>query len=319
MRENNKKKRAKTVIRPPSDKTRESLSMDEVRSRDNKRKNKRRKFRRKLAALFAGLVVLCIGVVLIFSLCFKINTVSVKGTVIYSDKMIVDNCGVKTGNNLFAVNEEKISSTLSKSLPYIKSATIERKLPDELIINVKPTEEIAAVANGGFYVLIDADGKVLKADASIIKESIAIIENVKPKDVKEGEKLVLGKEEQTEAVSDILGAIGKAKLKGITKIDISNLSDILLEYEGRITIEAGSFTNIDTKLARATAALEREKEINPYSVGVLDLKTDPYAFFSSGKPEEETTEPVSGEAGEGSTEKGEEKTSENTTVTEKQQ
>ncbi len=319
MRENNKKRRTKTVIRPSSGKTRENLSMDEVRSRDNKRKNKRRKFRRKLAALFAGLVVLCIGVVLIFSLCFKINTVSVKGTVIYSDKMIVDNCGVKTGNNLFAVNEEKISSTLSKSLPYIKSATIEKKLPDELIINVKPTEEIAAVPNGGFYILIDADGKVLKADASIIKESIAIIENVKPKDVKEGEKLVLGKEEQTEAVSKLLRAIGKAKLKGVTRIDISNLSDIILEYEGRINIEVGSFTNIDTKLARAAAALERENQINPYSVGVLDLKTDPYAFFSSGKPEEETTEPVTEKAGEDSTGKGEEKTSENTTVTEKQQ
>ena len=35
------------------------------------------------------------------------------------------------------------------------------------------------------------------------------------------------------------------------------------------------------------AAIEKENEINSYSEGVLDLKTEPYAYFSPG--EEETT------------------------------
>lgn len=319
MRQDNKKKRRKTVILPPSEKPNQHLSGDEVRSRDNKRKNKRRKIKRKIAGFFASLVILCVGIVLIFSLCFKINTISVKGTVVYSDEMILENCGIKTGTNLFTVNEEKLSLSLSQALPYIKSASLEKKLPDELVINVVPTEEIAAVPNGGFYILIDAQGKVLRKDASVIKESIAIIDNVKPKNAEEGKKLVLSKKEQTDAVLELLGAIGDSKLVGVTKIDISNLSDITLEYENRITVELGGFYNIATKLSRAAAAIEQENQINPYSVGVLDLKTEPYAFFNSGKPQEETTQAVSESESDENKGESETKPAENATTTENSQ
>lgn len=297
---NSKKRRSKTVIKPPSNKNQEQMSMDELRSVKKKKINRHRKFRRRLAAFGAAVVVMCIGAVLVLSLCFKINTVTVEGDVIYSDAMVAENCGVEIGSNLFTVSEEKISEALSKALPYIKSATIERKLPDTLVIKVQSTEEVAAFSNGGYYVLIDTDGKVLRADASVLKENVAIIENVTPAKAQEGKKLALNDEQQTEVLLKVLSAIGKSELNAVTKIDISNVSDITLEYEERITLEIGSLTNIETKLSRARAAIEKENEINAYSVGVLDLKTEPYAYFKAGNYEEETT--AVPETGEGEAE-----------------
>ena len=52
----------------------------------------------------------------------------------------------------------------------------------------------------------------------------------------------------------------------------------------------GSLTNIETKLARGAAALEKENEINAYSEGTLDLKTEPYVYFKSGSDKEEKKE-----------------------------
>ena len=68
----------------------------------------------------------------------------------------------------------------------------------------------------------------------------------------------------------------------LTEIDIKNINDIKIKYDDRITFAVGSLTNIETKLARGVAALEKENEINAYSEGTLDLKTEPYVYFKSG-------------------------------------
>ena len=75
-------------------------------------------------SIVLALVVLCVGVILVFSLFFKINTVTVTGQSVYSQKQIVEKSGITVGENLFRVDEEELSQLLSKELPYIKSATI---------------------------------------------------------------------------------------------------------------------------------------------------------------------------------------------------
>jgi len=243
--------------------------------------------RKNILTFFLAIAVLCVGVVLVFSLFFKINTVSVTGENIYSDKMIVENSGIEIGTNLFRVNEEKLSEKLSKQLPYIKSVTLERELPDTLIINVESTREVAAVVSNSVYVLVDETGKVLDKDASVLRANVAIVNNVKLKEKNEGERVVLTNEKKTENLITLLGALKNSGLELLTEIDLKNVNDIKIKYDDRITFEVGSLTNIETKLARGVAALEKENEINAYSKGTLDLKTEPYVYFKSGS--EETT------------------------------
>jgi len=283
----NKTTRKKAVIKPPKKNANQHLSRDEVRSINKKKMSKRRKMRKNILTFFLAIAVLCVGVVLVFSLFFKINTVSVTGENIYSDKMIVENSGIEIGTNLFRVNEEKLSEKLSKQLPYIKSVTLERELPDTLIINVESTREVAAVVSNSVYVLVDETGKVLDKDASVLRANVAIVNNVKLKEKNEGERVVLTNEKKTENLITLLGALKNSGLELLTEIDLKNVNDIKIKYDDRITFEVGSLTNIETKLARGVAALEKENEINAYSKGTLDLKTEPYVYFKSGS--EETT------------------------------
>lgn len=285
-----KKRRSKRrvkIYKTESKRSPQRLSNDEVRSIDKKKRNKKRKRRKNLAALILTLLVFCIGIVLVFSLFFKISTVTVEGESIYPDKMIVQKSGIEIGTNLFRVKEDELSEEISKSLPYIKSATVKRKLPDTLVIEVTPTKETAAVSSNGSYILIDETGKVVDTDASVLSESVAVVSGVKVKKATEGSKIVLTDSKKTSALIELLTSIKKSKTAMITEIDLKNVSDIKMKYDSRITLEVGSLTNIDTKLARAEAAIERENEINAYSTGVLDLKTDPYAFFKAGS--EKTT------------------------------
>ncbi len=281
-----KKTKRKTVIKPPKENVNRHLSRDEVRSINKKKMSRRRKMKKHILTVLLAVAVMCVGVVLVFSLFFRINNITVSGDRVYSDKMVVEKSEIVSGKNLFRVNEKRVSEKLSKELPYIKEITIERKLPDTLIINVTATRESAAVTTAKGFVLIDETGKVLDKNASILKENVAVIKGVKLKEYEEGAMVSFTDAKKTEILLELLGAIKKSGLELLTEIDLKNINDIKIKYDDRITFEVGSLTNIETKLARGVAALEKENEINSYSKGTLDLKTEPYVYFKSGQEED---------------------------------
>lgn len=281
------KTRKKAVLKPPKKKASPQLSRDEMRNIKKKKVSKRRKLKKHLLSFLLAVVVLCVGTVLVFSVFFKINTVSVTGDKVYSEKTVIEKSGIETGSNLFGVNPQKLSQKLSSELPYIKSVTVEKKLPETLIIKIEATREVAAVVNNGVFVLIDETGKVLDRDASVLRENVAVINNVKLKEYNEGKQIVLTDEKKNETLLTLLDAIKKSGLDLLTEIDLKNVNDIKIKYDDRIVFELGSLTNAQTKLARGKAALEKENEINSYSEGTLDLKTEPYVYFKSGS--EDTT------------------------------
>lgn len=286
-----KKTRKKTVLKPPKKNNKNShLSRDEMRSINKKKMSRRRKFKKHVLTMLLAVVVMSVGLVLVFSLFFKINTVTISGDKVYSDKMVIEKSGIEIGENLFKISEEKLTEKLSKDLPYIKSVTIERNLPDTMIINVTAAKEVAAITTAKGFVLLDETGKVLDKNASVLKENVAVINNVKLKEYNEGETVVLTNEKKTETLLKLFEAIKNTDIKLLTEIDLKNINDIKIKYDDRITFAVGSLTNIETKLARGMAALEKENEINAYSEGTLDLKTEPYVYFKSGSEDSDKKE-----------------------------
>lgn len=285
-----KKSKRKTVIKPPKKNMNRHLSRDEVRSINKKKMSRRRKLKKHILTVLLAVAVMCVGIVLIFSLFFRINTITISGDRVYSDKMVVEKSGIEAGKNLFRVNEKKVSEKLSEELPYIKEITVERKMPDTLIINVTATREAAAVTTANGFVLIDETGKVIDKNASILKENVAVLKGVKLNEYEEGAIVSFTDEKKTETFLKLLEAIKKSRLELLTEIDLKNINDIKIKYDDRITFEVGSLINIETKLARGVAALEKENEINSYSEGTLDLKTEPYVYFKSGTEEDSKKE-----------------------------
>ncbi len=284
-------KKSKTVVKPPKPKkSQQGLSRDEVRSINKKKMRRRRKIKRAILSLVLAVAVLCVGIVLVFSLFFKINTVTVAGDTAYTTKKIVEKSGITIGDNLFKVDEEEISQQISKQLPYIKSATIKRELPDTIVIEVEETKAVACIKNNKTYVVIDSNGKVLEKAATQLKEKLPVIKNVTTKTVEEGSIIELDNKKRNDTLPQLLSAIEKAELDSLTEIDLKNVNDIKIKYDNRIILKIGNLTNIEKKLARGKKAIENENEINAFAEGTLDLKTDPYAFFKAGI--EETTVPA---------------------------
>ena len=284
------KKRSKTIIKPPKPKkNQQGLSRDEVRSINKKKMHRRRKLKKAVMSLVLAAAILSVGIVLVFSLFFKINTVTIVGKSVYKPEKIVEISGVTVGDNLFRVNEDELSETLSTRLPYIKSATIKRELPDTLVIEIESTKGVACIENNKTFIIIDSQGKVLEKAAAELKETLPVIKNVSTKTVEEGSVIELKNAKRNEALPQLLSAIEASGLDSLTEIDLKSVNDIKIKYDNRIILKIGNLTNLEKKLARGKKAIENENEINAYAEGSLDLKTDPYAFFKAGS--EETTVP----------------------------
>ena len=90
------KTRKKAVLKPPKKKASPQLSRDEMRNIKKKKVSKRRKLKKHFLSFLLAVVVLCVGTVLVFSVFFKINTVSVTGDKVYSEKTVIEKSGIET-------------------------------------------------------------------------------------------------------------------------------------------------------------------------------------------------------------------------------
>lgn len=281
---NMKKNNTSNIIKLPTGFTGTSgqqLSRDEVRSRKKKRLKRKRAIRKAIFSFVLLLVVGIIGLALAVTVFFKIDTIKAKGSKAYPQKIILQNCGVETGDSLLLSSEEQIAETLMNSLPFVGSVTIERKLPSTLIINITDTYTAAAISNKGNFILINEDGKVLDSDANILSEGIPVVKGVETESFKESETITFKTKENGDILIELLKAVTKAGVSGLTEIDVTDTSDIFMIYNDRIKILVGSSLNLETKILRAAAAIERENEINQYEIGILDLRTEPKVYFKA--------------------------------------
>lgn len=139
----------------------ESMSKAEERKahRDKRKDERKKQMRIFYIALF--LLIVIIAFVLSFTVLFHVNKTEVRGYSIYSDEEILSVSGIKTGDNLFLINRDKVREHITSKLPYIGDVTVKLSLPNKIIITVYETSAICAVPSGNSYILLNEAGKVL--------------------------------------------------------------------------------------------------------------------------------------------------------------
>ncbi len=278
--------------RRPSDR---QMSGDERivnRTNQRRKKNKRKKLIIRSVICF---LFLCIGVILVLTMFFNINEITVTGDAVYSSEDIINTSDVIVGDNLIFISKDEINEKISTELPYVDSVKIKRHLPSGLELIITKTEAKYAIIQDGYYTLLNINGKVLESGLEFIGENITLLNmgeitsaelgaSVVPENGKVFDKLML--------VSDACEECG---LTGITSIDLSDIYNIKLVYQGRITLELGETDkdNTSKKLALGKSALETQNEENEYYRGTINLTVEGKGYWSE---ETSTTEPQSEES-----------------------
>ena len=128
--------------------------------------------------IMAAIVAAVIFGVAIF---FKVNTVEVQGTAIYSAEEIRSASGIQKGDNLFTLNKEAAAGSIKASLPYVETVSIIRFLPDKIVIEVKESDATFAVTTDTNTTwLINSVGKALEQISDSAPDSALTAEPTAP-------------------------------------------------------------------------------------------------------------------------------------------
>ncbi len=212
-----------------------------------KRMERQRRIRkRRLIVFFIFFIILsiCIGITLSLTVFFPIEKINIKGSKIYSSEEILRFCDIEKGDNLFTVNGKSSEEKLKKSLPYVESIKLERKLPDELIITVRDAEEFACYKSDAKLYIVSKSGWVLKETDKIPKNIIGIKANGIECEV--GSMAVFEDKDVKAVVDEITTALKEQNIS-INEIDVTDTLSINVKIENRFEVEIGNRNNIVEK------------------------------------------------------------------------
>ena len=267
------------------------------RARQRKRKNRRKKIiiYSVLAAVF-----LAVGITLALTMFFNISEITVTGDAVYSSDVVINASGTSLGDNLIFISKTKTNELITEKLPYVGSVTVKRHLPTRLELIITKTDAVYALVSNGYYTLLDKDGKVLENELEYVGENIILLNMGEITESEPGHTIRLANGQTLEKLKSIREACSSCGLGGITFIDLSDIYNIKLIYQGRITLELGETdnNNLIKKLDLGRAAIETQNEENELYRGTINLTVDGKGYWSEETVTAEQTEPIEDLTGE---------------------
>lgn len=224
------------------------------------RKAKRKRRIKKFFILAIFFIV--IGVLIVTKTnIFKVETIKCKGEILITESYINEKAQQFVGENIFTVTNKKVNE-LVKGNPYVKSISVEKRLPKTIVLNVKEKKGLYYIKNNGEYNVISNDLVLLERVNDISNENLIEIKGLnvdgsKLGDTLEGDerlKVVLGElyREQEVLKEQELGCL-------ITLVDISDLSNIMV-YLNDIQIKLGSDEDIREKMNKCLNIITQNPE-----------------------------------------------------------
>lgn len=206
---------------------------------------------------------------------FRVETITVAGSTVYSDGEIIAAAGVEPGDNLVLVNRLAVGRRIVSDLPYIKQVNVRRALPDGLVITVTQCTPAGVLqAAGGSWWVVDASGKLLEQGGSELKSRGPVITGLTPLMPAAGENLAVSVEDSArlDALKQILAALEQRDMLSQTQsIDLTGASEIHMGYEDRLDVCLPLYSDDFDHLIRVVKAAAESEKLSAGQRGTLDL------------------------------------------------
>lgn len=283
---------------------------DRKRKAHSVNQKKRRRILRGALFIFFMIAVLISAVLGLSQVFCKVDTVTIKYTNkaqdskrYYTDKSIILSTGIENGDNLLFVSSADVGEKLEKNMPYISSAVVKKDFPSTVVIEVTECSKVYAFKAKTGYCLADGNGKFIELTDGKKAEKYTVVSCGNVVSSLTGEPLSLGKMDMetetypdTQKILDYLKLLKKSGMK-ITSVDMSDMTDISMVYDGRIDVHVGKMSDEENgvtawrKLQLAKNALAKQDEVSKTQKGRLELAISKKAYFTADEeiPDKEKT------------------------------
>ena len=231
---------------------------------------------RKRSMLYAPLsfLLVCIVLMLGFSVFFRVAEIEVLGAGYYTAEEILEASGIEKGDNLFFINRSAVSSRIYARLPYAENVKVSRNLPNRVTLELTESLAVACVATEDGIWAIDRNCKLLNEVEGDALDGLIRVDGLVPLEPEAGEILAPEESEtpKVKYLTEILTQVVRLDLRGrISYIDINGISNPSFDYLGRFTVKLGTNENVEYKFQCLLSAVEA---LNEGDRGTLDLSID---------------------------------------------
>lgn len=224
---------------------------------------------------FALILAALVGAMTAF---FKVDQIIVSGQERYSSEEVLLVSGIREGDNLFLLNKYAAAQAIFEQLPYVESASIQRKLPDTLLISIVECRAAASIKGPDGRYLISAQGKILEK-TSARPEDCTKVSGCTLLSPEISAAIAFAPEEnyQCEALLKLLAAAEEKRIRGgIGEIDLSDGTCLQLSYLERFTVKLPWNADFAYKLESLATVVDY---LEDNETGTINLLTDGKASF----------------------------------------
>ncbi len=260
--------------------------MEDQRTTDKmaQREKKRRKTmiirKIKVGAVLCAVLALVLYLLSAFVF-FKIDKIEVIGvkdeegnilpaSIYYTEEEIIRISGIETGDSLVRVNKSDVKNSIEKLLPYVGNVKVQKKYPSILRLVTSDTHAVYGADVGGGLTLLDENYKVLgvseKRPAGCMK-----ITGVSFETAETGENAVFTDEAYKSRIKNIVDACEKAGIENVTKLDLSNIANVRIVIDGKVTLILGTITDLSDKLTMGLRTMEAELQNASEAKIIIDV------------------------------------------------
>ena len=175
----------------------------------------------------------------------------------YSQEQILSVASVEMGANMILTPGEQIAQRIYRALPYVDHVEVQKRFPTTLKMVITESQPVAVITGAASAWIVDAKGKLLEqADETQAQEYTKVtgLELLEPE---QGAQAQTTPENQAQldgltAMTTALASCGL--MEGMTSIDVSSKTEIVMVYDGRLTVKVLNNVDFDRKLPLVPAA-----------------------------------------------------------------
>ena len=225
-------------------------------------------------------IVICAALVLAICVFFKVSVIEVTGNERYSSEEVLAASGIKEGDNLVFMNTARVEARLYDQLIYISGASVSRKLPNKVTIELWESGTVAVVETDSGLWLIDKNCRLLSSCKTTEAQSYVNIIGLCGIAPQAGKELKATEEDapRIKYLKSILPAMSDREiLSSVDNLDVSNIANAQFKYTERFTVKLGKNEYVENKLEMLLGAVSK---LTPEEKGIIDVSEDKKAHFS---------------------------------------
>lgn len=229
---------------------------------------------RKHVSTFSGpltFAVIVVAVIFLMSVSFRVENIQVVGNSHYTASEIINAIDIEQGDNLFFFDRFAAITRVFAKLPYIQEVSLERALPDRVVIRVTENAAVAYLKLGSELWTFDEKCKVLGKAAEGEEAQLIPIVGLKPGTIFINETLQT-EDHDERTIEYLKSVLYQIVERGITdevqKIDFSSTNNVQFNYGDNYIIKLGDPYATEHKFSMVLSAIS---QLKAGDIGIIDV------------------------------------------------